>query len=179
VTTTSATRLSPTLSAARSEPLRLAPAWDAAAASPGAGSAHPHGGAPATAVPVAAVRLPGRRFDEVRSALRAAGFGVLDILAQDVGPVPSVLVLEVPQDEEALARLMAVARPGVGRVLITRDRGGLPPHTLRPGLDEVIDAPPHPLQVAAAALRVSGTSEYRLARWSEAAFEDVPVTRRS
>jgi hypothetical protein len=115
----------------------------------------------------------------VRSVLRAAGFGVLDILAQDVGPVPSVLVLELPQDEEALGRLMAVARPGVGRVLITRDRASLVAHALRAGLDEIIDAPAHPLQVTAAALRVSGTSEYRYARWSESAFADLSAAKTS
>lgn len=178
MTTTAATRLSPPVPAARREPLRLAPAWDVAPPVP-AGSVSSVPGTTAPAVPVAAVRLPGRRFDDVRAALRAGGFGVLDILAQDVGPVPNVLVLELPQDEESLARLMAVARPGVGRVLITRDRATLTRHSLRPGLDEVIDAPAHPLQVTAAALRVSGTSEYRLARWSESAFEDVSVPRSS
>jgi len=111
----------------------------------------------------------------VRGALRDAGFGVLDILAQDVGPVPNVLILELPHDDEALGRLLSIARPGVGRVLITSNPTRLAGHTLRPGLDEIIDAPGHPLQVTAAALRVSGTSEYRLARWSEAAFEDVPL----
>jgi len=124
---------------------------------------------------VAALRLPGRRFDEVRVALREAGFGVLDILAQDVGPVPSVLILELPQDDDAVARLLSIARPGVGRVLITGDPARLAGHGLRPGLDEILDAPGHPLQVTAAALRVSGTSEYRLARWSESAFEDVAL----
>lgn len=175
MTTTTAPRLAPTIPAVRPEPLRLAPAWDASQPTRRVGAPRAPAGTPALGVPVAAVRLPGRRFDEVRAALRAGGFGVLDILAQDVGPVPNVLVLELPQEEEALARLMAVARPGVGRVLITRDRGSLAAHPLRPGLDEVIDAPPHPLQVTAAALRVSGTSEYRLARWSESAFEDVPA----
>lgn len=177
MSTTPAEALSTLDVPARREPLRLAPAWDPAAPTPPS-----RGAAPVTAsapsLPVAAVRLPGSGFDEACAALRSAGFGVLDILAQDVGPVPSVLVFELPDDDEALARLLAVARPAVGRVLITRDRNRLAGHTLRPGADEVVDAPVHPLQVAAAALRVSGTPEHRLARWSEAAFADLPAAPR-
>ncbi len=174
MTTTSATTLARPLVPERREPLRLAPAWDAVSASPRPTAEAAPAGVCAPA-PVAAVRLPGKRFDEVRASLRAAGFGVFDILAQDVGPVPTVLVLELPEDTDAVTRLLAVARPGVGRVLITRDRARLAGHALRPGLDEIVDAPVHPLHVTAAALRVSGTSEYRLARWSEQAFDDVAL----
>ena len=172
MTGTPVTTLTPSLVPTSRKPLSLAPPWKAPAPSREPSRGAP-AGTPSAPEPVAAVRLPGRRFDDVRAALRDAGFAVLDIFTQDVGPVPNVLVLELPQDDEALTRLLAVARPGVGRVLITRERQQLAAQTLRPGCDEVLDAPAHPLQVAAAALRVSGTSEYRLALWSESAFEDV------
>jgi hypothetical protein len=39
----------------------------------------------------------------------------------------------------------------------------------------VVESPCHPLQVAAAALRVSGAPEWRLARWGESVFDALPV----
>lgn len=129
---------------------------------------------PADGRPVAAVRLPGGGLDEIRDGLREAGFSVLDILAQDSGPAPLVLVLELPGDVEGDARILGAGANGPGRVLVSADRARLASAGLRPGLDEVVDAGCHPLQVAAAALRVSGAPEWQLARWSETAFAELP-----
>jgi hypothetical protein len=130
---------------------------------------------PAEAQPVAAVRVPPGDLADLRDALAAAGFGVLDILAQDVGPAPTVLVLDLPDDADTAARLLAASATGPGRVLVTADPSRLAGVRLRAGLDEVVEAPCHPLQVTAAALRVSGTAEYQLARWSESVFRDLPA----
>lgn len=134
----------------------------------------PWGLRPADGRPVAAVRLPGGGLDEIREGLREAGFSVLDILSQDSGPAPLVLVLELPSDAEGEARLLGAGATGPGRVLVSADRARLAGAGLRPGLDEVVDPGCHPLQVAAAALRVSGAPEWQLARWSEASFADLP-----
>jgi len=111
----------------------------------------------------------------VAEGLSDAGFGVLDILAQETGPAPLVLVLELPTDKEATTRLLAAGSRGPGRVLLVDDRARLDGARLRPGLDSVAEFPCHPLQVAAAALRVSGAPEWRLARWSESVFDALPM----
>ena len=130
---------------------------------------------PAESRPVAALRLAGRNFSDVAEGLAEAGFSVLDILAHDSGPAPLVLVLELPTDAEGLERVLAAGARGPGRVLIVDDRGQLEGARLRPGLDAVVESPCHPLQVAAAALRVSGAPEWRLARWGESVFDALPV----
>ena len=130
---------------------------------------------PAEARPVAAVRLPGRDFSDLAEGLHEAGFAVLDILAYEKGPAPLVLVLELPDDEEAVARLLAAGARGPARVLVVKDRERLAGVRLRGNLDAVVESPCHPLQVAAAALRVSGAPEWRLARWGESVFDALPV----
>ena len=130
---------------------------------------------PAEARPVAAVRLPGRDFSDLAEGLHEAGFAVLDILAHEKGPAPLVLVLELPDDEEAVARLLAAGARGPARVLVVKDRERLAGVRLRGNLDAVVESPCHPLQVAAAALRVSGAPEWRLARWGESVFDALPV----
>lgn len=129
----------------------------------------------AEARPVAAVRLPGRDFSDLAEGLNEAGFSVLDILAHETGPAPLVLVLELPPDEEAVARLLAAGSRGPARVLVVDDRERIAGVRLRGNLDAVVESPCHPLQVAAAALRVSGAPEWRLARWSESVFDALPV----
>ena len=129
---------------------------------------------PAESRPVAAVRLPGRDFGDVAEGLHEAGFAVLDILTHESGPTPLVLVLQLPADAEAVHRLLAASR-GPGRVLLVDDRDVLKGARLRAGLDAIVESPCHPLQVAAAALRVSGAPEWRLARWSESVFATLPV----
>ena len=130
---------------------------------------------PAEARPVAAVRLPGRDFSDLAEGLHDAGFAVLDILAHQKGPAPLVLVLELPPDEDAVARLLAAGSRGPARVLVVDDRERLAGVRLRGNLDAVVESPCHPLQVAAAALRVSGAPEWRLARWSESVFDALPA----
>ncbi len=130
---------------------------------------------PAETRPVAAVRLPGRDFSDLAEGLHDAGFAVLDILAHETGPAPLVLVLELPADEEAAARLLAAGSRGPARVLVINDRERLAGVRLRAGTDAIVESPCHPLQVAAAALRVSGAPEWRLARWSESVFDALPV----
>ena len=130
---------------------------------------------PAEARPVAAVRLPGRDFSDLAEGLNDAGFSVLDILAQQKGPAPLVLVLELPPDEDAVARLLAAGSRGPARVLVVDDRERLAGVRLRGNLDAVVESPCHPLQVAAAALRVSGAPDWRLARWSESIFDALPA----
>jgi hypothetical protein len=122
---------------------------------------------------VAAVRLPRRIFSDVRDGLREAGFAVLDILAQETGPAPLVLVLALPAEREPATRLLAAGASGPARVLIVEDREQLAGARLRPGIDEVVEDPCHPLQVAAAALRVSGAPERQLGHWSETVFAGV------
>jgi hypothetical protein len=128
---------------------------------------------PAESQPVAAVRLPRRSFSDVRDGLRDAGFAVLDILAQETGPAPLVLVLALPPEREPADRLLAAGAGGPARVLIVEDREQLAGARLRPGVDEVVEDPCHPLQVAAAALRVSGAPEHQLGHWSESVFARV------
>jgi hypothetical protein len=123
---------------------------------------------------VAAVRVVGSAFSDVRDGLREAGFAVLDILSRETGPAPLVLVLQVPQDAELAQRLLAAGGNGPARVLIVEDREQLAGARLRAGVDEVLDGACHPLQVAASALRVSGAPEWQLAHWSEAVFAGVP-----
>jgi hypothetical protein len=130
---------------------------------------------PAEARPVAAVRLPGRDFSDLAEGLHDAGFAVLDILAHEKGPAPLVLVLELPDDEEAVLRLLTAGARGPARVLVTNDRERLAGVRLRGNLDTVVESPCHPLQVAAAALRVSGAPEWRFARWSESVFDALPA----
>ena len=130
---------------------------------------------PAEARPVAAVRLPGRDFSDLAEGLHEAGFAVLDILAHEKGPAPLVLVLELPDDEDAVARLLAAGGRGPARVLMVKDRERLAGVRLRGNLDAVVESPCHPLQVAAAALRVSGAPEWRLARWGESVFDALPA----
>jgi hypothetical protein len=130
---------------------------------------------PAEARPVAAVRLPGRDFSDLAEGLNDAGFSVLDILAHQTGPAPLVLVLALPAEEEAAARLLAAGSRGPARVLVVDDRERIAGVRLRSNLDAVVEAPCHPLQVAAAALRVSGAPEWRLARWSESVFDALPA----
>jgi hypothetical protein len=130
---------------------------------------------PAEARPVAAVRLPGRDFSDLAEGLHEAGFAVLDILAHETGPAPLVLVLELPSDDDTVARLLAAGSRGPARVLVVDDRARLAGARLRGNLDAVVESPCHPLQVAAAALRVSGAPEWRLARWSESVFDALPV----
>jgi hypothetical protein len=130
---------------------------------------------PAEARPVAAVRLPGRDFSDLAEGLHDAGFAVLDILAHEKGPAPLVLVLELPDDEDTVARLLTAGARGPARVLVIKDRERLAGVRLRGNLDAVVESPCHPLQVAAAALRVSGAPEWRLARWSESVFDALPV----
>jgi len=129
---------------------------------------------PAEARPVAAVRLPGRDFSDLAEGLQEAGFAVLDILAHEKGPAPLVLVLELPDDEDAVARLLTAGARGPARVLVVNDRERLAGTRLRGNLDAVVESPCHPLQVAAAALRVSGAPEWRLARWGESVFDALP-----
>jgi hypothetical protein len=129
---------------------------------------------PAEARPVAAVRLPERDFSDLAEGLNEAGFSVLDILAHETGPAPLVLVLALPDDDEAVGRLLAAGSRGPARVLIVADRERLAGIRLRGNLDAVVESPCHPLQVAAAALRVSGAPEWRLARWSESVFDALP-----
>ena len=130
---------------------------------------------PAEARPVAAVRLPGRDFSDLAEGLNDAGFSVLDILAHQTGPAPLVLVLALPPEEEAAARLLAAGSRGPARVLVVDDRERIAGVRLRANLDAVVESPCHPLQVAAAALRVSGAPEWRLARWSESLFDALPA----
>jgi hypothetical protein len=142
-----------------------------------AGSGRPAGSPwslrPAESQPVAAVRVVGSAFSDVRDGLREAGFAVLDILSRETGPAPLVLVLEVPQNDELAERLLAAGANGPARVLIVEDRDQLSGARLRAGVDEVLEGPFHPLQVAASALRVSGAPEWQLAHWSEAVFAGV------
>jgi hypothetical protein len=84
-------------------------------------------------------------------------------------------VLELPADEEAAARLLAAGSRGPARVLIINDRERLAGIRLRARTDTVVESPCHPLQVAAAALRVSGAPEWRLARWGESLFDALPI----
>ncbi len=128
-----------------------------------------------TGRPVAAVRLPRSIISDARQALRDAGFGVLDILTAEVGPTPSVLVLGLPDDHDAADRLLAAGRTGPGRVLLVGDRARLAGAALRPGQDEIVDLPCHPLQVAAAALRVSGAAAGELSSWAESVFAALPA----
>jgi hypothetical protein len=130
---------------------------------------------PAEARPVAAVRLPGRDFSDLAEGLNDAGFSVLDILAHQTGPAPLVLVLALPAEEDAAARLLAAGSRGPARVLVVDDREQVAGVRLRAHVDAVVESPFHPLQVAAAALRVSGAPEWRLARWSESVFDALPV----
>lgn len=130
---------------------------------------------PADRRPVAAVRLPGRRLAATRDALRDAGFEVHDILRRETGPAPCVLVLELPASGEDAARLLEAGARGPGRVLLVTDRGQVPPAARRAGLDEVVERDCHPLQVAGAALRVSGAPEWLIARWCGSAFEELPA----
>jgi hypothetical protein len=130
---------------------------------------------PAEARPVAAVRLPGRDFSDLAEGLHDAGFAVLDILSHEKGPAPLVLVLELPDNEEAVARLLTAGARGPARVLVVKDRERLAGVRLRGNLDAVVESPCHPLQVAAAALRVSGAPEWRLARWGESVFDALPI----
>jgi hypothetical protein len=129
---------------------------------------------PAESRPVAAVRLAGPDLTDVAEGLHHAGFGVFDILAGGSGPAPLVLVLQLPAEDEALQRVVTAGARGPGRVLLVEDRARLDGVRLRPDLDAVVDWPCHPLQVATAALRVSGAPEWRLARWSESVFESLP-----
>ena len=147
----------------------------AAPSAPPASRRSPWSLRPAEARPVAALRLPGRDYCDMAEGLHEAGFAVLDILAHSSGPAPLVLVLQLPADEEAVARLLAASSGGPGRVLIVEDRVRLAGNRLRAGVDAVVESPCHPLQVAAAALRVSGAPDWRLARWSETVFEALPA----
>jgi hypothetical protein len=130
---------------------------------------------PAEARPVAAVRLPGRDFSDLAEGLQEAGFAVLDILAHEKGPAPLVLVLELPDDEDTVTRLLTAGARGPARVLVVKDRERLAGVRLRGNLDAVVESPCHPLQVAATALRVSGAPEWRLARWGESVFDALPA----
>ena len=130
---------------------------------------------PAESRPVAAVRLPGPDFADVAEGLHEAGFGVFDILSGGSGPAPLVLVLQLPPDPEALQRVLVAGERGPGRVLLVDDRARLGGARLRGGVDAVVEWPCHPLQVATAALRVSGAPEWRLARWGESVFESLQV----
>ena len=129
---------------------------------------------PAESRPVAAVRLAGPDFTDVAEGLRLAGFAAFDILSGGSGPAPLVLVLSLPTDEEALHRVLAAGARGPGRVLLLDDRARIDGVRLRADADAVVDWPCHPLQVATAALRVSGAPEWRLARWCESVFEALP-----
>jgi hypothetical protein len=128
--------------------------------------------------PVAAVRLPESTFAEVAIALRGAGFTVIDIGAQEVGPRPQVLVLDVPDDDDAARRLLATAPPGgAGRVLVKQGAAGPTADQVVAGRDEVVDAPSHPLQVAAAALRVGRKHDHVFSTWARRVFDDVATYR--
>ncbi|MGZ4591587.1 MAG: hypothetical protein ACXV2I_12460 [Actinomycetes bacterium] len=127
--------------------------------------------------PVAAVRLSADLFAEVAIGLRNAGFTVLDIDAHEVGPRPQVVVIQVPEDEVAARRLLGASANGAGRVLVKQHAAGPSAEDLVPGQDEVVQAPFHPLQVAAAALRVGGSSELLFSTWARRVFDDLPARR--
>lgn len=128
------------------------------------------------AVKVAAVRVSERLFPRVAASLRDAGFAVLDIAAHPVGPRPSVVVVELPEDDAARRRLLATKAAGAGRIFLDPRPAEASPSVL-PGGDEVVQAPFHPLQVAAAALRVSRAEQRTLADWARQAFDTTHVGR--
>jgi hypothetical protein len=128
-------------------------------------------------LPVAAVKMPPELFDEVATGLRNAGFAVLDIEAHEVGPRPHVMVLQVPDDEQAARRLLAAPARGTGRVFVKPAGKGPSAADLVAGQDEVVQAPFHPLQVAAAALRVGRAPELLFSTWARRVFDDVVVHR--
>lgn len=125
--------------------------------------------------PLAALRLSGADLRAVADGLRSAGFDVLDIRAHPVGPVPTVLVLELPPEESVRRRLLEVSADGPGRILVGPRLDEVEVKGLRPGLDLLVQPPFHPLQVAAAALRTAAASPRDVGAFAGRAFEDLPV----
>ncbi len=127
------------------------------------------------AAPVAALRLPGDVLRVVGPLLEDAGFDVLDITAHERGPRPSLVVLELPDDENSGRRLLAPPRSGPGRLFLTP--GEVPSWaTLQWAADEIVRSPFHRLQVVASALRVARVPADVVARWADRAFDDLGPT---
>ena len=125
--------------------------------------------------PLAALRLSGGDLHAVADGLREAGFDVLDIRAHHVGPAPALLVLELPPEESARRRLLDAGADGPSRILVgpRLDDGELA--RLRPGRDLLVRPPFHPLQVAAAALRLAAAPSRQLEDFAGRAFADLPA----
>ncbi|MDQ1664155.1 MAG: hypothetical protein QOH75_186 [Actinomycetota bacterium] len=126
---------------------------------------------PAAEAPIAAVRLSGATWPGVVAGLHQAGLGVLDINAHQVGPRPHLIVLELPDDDEAARRLVTANGHGAGRLFVTRDPERFALTELLSSRDELALVPCHPLQIAVAALRVSGSPEHVLLEWSRRVFD--------
>jgi hypothetical protein len=127
------------------------------------------------AAPVAALRLPGHVLRAVGPLLEDAGFDVLDITTHERGPRPSLVVLELPDDEEAGRRLLAPPPSGPGRLFLAA--GDVPAWaTLQWAADEIVRSPFHRLQVVAAALRVGRVPTELVSSWAEHAFDDLGPT---
>jgi hypothetical protein len=123
--------------------------------------------------PIAAVRLSDATFPGVVAGLHQAGLDVLDINAHEVGPRPQLIVLELPDDEAAARRLVRGSGHGPGRLFVTRgpDLYSLAGQTS--GCDEILQVPCNPLQIAAAALRVSRAPEHLFLEWARRVFDDI------
>ncbi len=135
--------------------------------------AQPAGSAAAEHRPLAALRLSGGDLHAIADGLRDAGFDVLDIRAHHLGPAPAVLVLELPPEESARRRLLDAGAHGPCRILVgprldDGESGGL-----RPGRDLLVRPPFHPLQVAAAALRLAAAPPRQLEDFAGRAFADL------
>lgn len=126
---------------------------------------------PAATPRIAAVRLSSQTFPGVVAGLHQAGLGVLDINAHPVGPRPQLIVLELPDDPKDAGRLVRGSGHGPGRLFVTRDADHLPLASDVSGCDEIVLVPCSPLQIAAAALRVSRVAEHLLLEWARQVFD--------
>lgn len=120
--------------------------------------------------PIAAVRLSAAVLPGVTAGLHQAGFAVLDINAHEVGPRPDVLVLELPDEQEAARRLLATSGNGAGRLFVTQAQDTLVA-TKAASHEEIVQVPCHPLQIAAAVLRAGRAPEHVLRDWATRMFD--------